>query len=93
MMLRAGFIWFQLLAGLVIFGEDVVHMRITKKWGSRQISGLLLGALLTAIAVLEIFLLAYNVIPDAAVWPSLLSLDVLAILVYTQRTEPSPSAG
>ena len=92
-MLRAGFLWFQLVGGVVIFGEHLWHIGLTKKRGSRQIWGLLVGALLTAIAVFEIFLLGYNLIPDGAVWPTLLALDVLAILLYLGRTEAPPSAG
>ena len=91
-MLRVGFLWFQLASGMVIFGEHVFHIRVTRERGSRQVWGLLVGALIAAIAVLELFLLEYNVIPDAAVWPALLALDVAAILLYLGRSEPWPSA-
>ena len=91
-MLRVGFLWFQLVGGIVILGEHLFHIRVTKERGSRQIWGLLVGVLLAAIAVLEIFLLEYNVIPEAAVWPTLLALDVLAILLYLGRSDALSSA-
>ena len=89
-MLRVGFLWFQLAGGMVIFVEHLFHIRVTKERGSRQVWGLLVGALLAAIAVLELFLLEYDLIPDAAVWPTLLALDVVAILLYLGRSEPRP---
>ncbi len=86
-MLRWGLLWFQLVGGLAIVGEHLFHIRVTKERGSRHMWGLLVGALLAAIAVLEIFLLEYKVIPEAAVWPTLLVLDVLAIVLYLGRSD------
>ena len=89
-MLRMAFLWFQLVGGTVICLEHLFHMRVTKERGSLQTWGLLVGAGLAAIAVLELFLLEYNLIPDAAVWPTLLALDAVAILLYLGRSEPRP---
>ena len=91
-MLRFGFLWFQLVAGMSIFGEHVFHIKLTKERGFRQIWGLLIGALLAAISVLELFLLDYNVIPEIALWPTLLLLDVVAVLLYLARPEALPWA-
>jgi len=90
--LRGGFLWFQLAVGIVIAGEHLFHMQITKERGPRQRWGLVVGALLAAIAILELFLLEYNIIPDIAVLPTLLALDVVAIIVYLGRPSDPASA-
>jgi hypothetical protein len=89
-MLRALFLWFQFMAGIVLVGEHLFHFKLVP--GRRNVRdwwGLGVAVALTVIAALEIFFIAYNWLPDAAVWPTLLALDIAAILLYLGRVEPA----
>ena len=89
-MVLASFLWFQLVAGIVLVAENLFHFKISR--GRRTVKdwwGLAVAVALVAIAALEIFFVAYRWLPDAALWPTLLSLDVLAMVLYLVRVEPT----
>ena len=82
-------LWFQLAAGMVLLGENLFHLRVTRgNWNPRDLWGLLIATALSAIPALELFFIAYRWAPEAVLWPLLFALDLLALLLYTKRVVP-----
>ena len=91
-MVMASFLWFQLVAGWLFVAESLFHLRVMR--GERSAHdwwNLAVAAAVASIATLELFFVAYHPwLPDAAVWSTLLSLDVLAVFLYMGRIDTSP---
>ncbi len=88
----ASFLWFQLVAGWLFVAESLFHLRVIRgERSARDWWNLAVAAAVASIATLELFFVAYHPwLPDAAVWSTLLTLDVLAVFLYMGRIDTSP---
>ena len=88
-MLKAIFLWSQLMAGISLAAENLYHFKLSRgNRSGRDWWGLAVAFSLTGIATVELFFIAYRWLPAVALFPTLLALDVLAAILYLRRVEP-----